>query len=359
MIRRSILLILTGLGATGASAAPPAVQTGDHFHVGICDGSTAVAIGPDEFLVANDDCSTLEETVHCNKLFVYKSDVSGGALKDIEITGLMDLEKKKKEADLEGSAALCGRVYWIASHGRNSDGEIKRNRHQLFAVKVEGRGDQVVLAAPGKPYTKLLDDLLENPSFKGFTRERLAKDTDPELKLAAEEPGAVNIEGLTAWQGDRLLIGFRNPVPEGKALLIPLENAGELVSDSTDRKATLGEFIQFDLGGRGIRSIEYWPARDIYLILAGPIGEKGTESSKQFRLYQWSGMRTEVPREIPEANLSDLNPEAIVVYPGVSDRFQVLSDDGQNKVGGVDCKKLNDDNPEKRFRSRWIGLPPA
>ena len=357
MIRWGILLILAGLGTTGANAAPPAARTDDHFHVGVCDGSTAVAVGPDEFLVANDDCSTLEETVHCNKLFVYKSGASGAALTSIEITDFMELEKKKKEADLEGSAALCGKVYWLASHGRNTDGEIKRNRHQLFAVKVEEHGNDVILTAPGKPYTKLLEDLLENPTFKSFTQERLAKDTDPDPKLAAEEPGAVNIEGLSAWQGDQLLIGFRNPVPEGKALLIPIENAGELVSDIKDRKAQLGEFIQFDLGGRGIRSIEYWPARDIYLIMAGPIGEKGAEASQQFRLYEWSGKRAEAPREIPGADLSGLNPEAIVVYPGIWDRFQILSDDGQEKVGGVDCKKLKDDNPDKKFRSRWIVLP--
>jgi hypothetical protein len=34
-------------------------------------------------------------------------------------------------------------------------------------------------------------------------------------------PGGLNIEGLAATPDGQLLIGFRNPLSEGKALLLP------------------------------------------------------------------------------------------------------------------------------------------
>src|SRR6476660_820111 len=337
MNRWSVAFILFQLlGVTAgpiASAAPPGVQTPTTLeHLGICDASTAVAIGSDEFLVANDECVHRVESDDCNQLLVYKSKASGRALKGIDITEFMALKKKNKEADLEGSAALGERVYWITSHARSKDGEIKENRQRLFALEIRGTGGQVTLKAVGRPYTNLLKDLLADERFQSLTEERLKPQADP--NLAAEKEGAVNIEGLAAFPGDQLLIGFRNPIAKGKAVLVPLENPGALLSGK-DRRAKLGEPILLDLGGRGIRSIELWKERSLYLIVGGPMGKPAPAAEKPFLLYQWTGSRSEPPREIAEADLTGLNPEALVVYPGLRDRFQVLSDDGEEQRGGM------------------------
>jgi hypothetical protein len=363
MTRGSIAFILISFGLAGAAvaqeqaaiAAPSVVQTPTTLeHLGICDASAAVAAGPGEFLVANDECAHVKESDDCNKLLVYKSDVTGKAVQEIDITSFMALEKKKKEADIEGSAALGGRVYWTSSHGRNKDGEVKKNRQQLFAMEVKQTNDRVVLSPVGKPYSNLLTDLLADNRFQALTRERLAPQDDP--SLAPEKEGAINIEGLSAWQGGQLLIGFRNPLKEGKAVLVPIENPADLISGK-DQAAKLGDPISLDLGGRGIRSIEFWEQRQIFLILAGPMGKVAPGTEKPFRLYQWSGKREEAPQEVADADLADLNPEAIVVYPELGDRVQVLSDDGEVQVGGDACKDLADVHPGKKFRSRWIQVP--
>jgi hypothetical protein len=303
---------------------------------GMCDASAAVAVGTVRFLVANDEDNILR---------LYSADKPGPALASRDITDLLTLENKKKEADIEGSAALGGTLYWITSHGRNKDGEIKRNRYQLFALTLAEKDGEIPFTRTGKPYTQLMEDMLQEEGLKSFMLDPLKEKENPEL---APEKKGTNIEGLAAWPGDQLLIAFRNPVPGGKALLIPLQNPARVVEGD---KAKFGTPIQLDLGGLGIRSIELWPQRSVYLIVAGPPNDEGA-----FQLFQWSGDPARQPERVQGADLSSLNPEAIVVYPGRND-IQLLSDDGGLVVAGTACKDLTD--PASRtFRSRRISLPP-
>ena len=76
----------------------------------------------------------------------------------------------------------------------------------------------------GKSYTQLvLRDMLEDPKLAQF-------DLKTAETITPKEPGGLNIEGLTSTPEGALLIGFRNPIPEGKALLIPLKNPLDLVT---------------------------------------------------------------------------------------------------------------------------------
>ncbi|HYG61171.1 MAG TPA: DUF3616 domain-containing protein [Thermoanaerobaculia bacterium] len=75
--------------------------------------------------------------------------------------------------------------------------------------------------------------------------------------MPAEEPGALNIEGLAAKDG-KLLIGFRGPVRGGKALVVTLENPQEVLNQGAP--ASFATPIELDLDGLGIRSLEHWPA---------------------------------------------------------------------------------------------------
>jgi hypothetical protein len=262
------------------------------------------------------------------------------------VAAFLNLENAKKEADIEGSAALGGTLYWITSHGRNKDGKIKHNRYQFFALTLEEKGDGISLSRVGKPYTHLMEDMLREKKLKRFMLDPLKKADDPER--APEKKGSTNIEGLCAWRTSQLLIAFRNPIPGGKALLVPLENPARVVAGDA---AKLGDPIELDLGGLGIRSIELWPQRNNYLIVAGPFDDNGA-----FQLYQWSGDPARQPKRVQGADLSTLNPEAIVVYPGRNE-IQLLSDDGGVEVAGTACKDLPDP-ARKTFRSLWISPPP-
>ncbi|MFM7381833.1 MAG: DUF3616 domain-containing protein, partial [Microcystaceae cyanobacterium] len=137
---------------------------------------------------------------------------------------------------------------------------------------------------------------------------------------------------------------------ENKALLVPLKNPLKLMTQ-TSTKAQFGEPILLDLGGLGVRSIEYWPVIKAYIIIAGEVG-----GGDHFALYLWSGKPNENPELIDLTLPTDFRPESVLFYPHLSDRFQLLSDDGTiQRVEGQQCKEIKDStHPEKYFRSLWI-----
>jgi hypothetical protein len=161
-----------------------------------------------------------------------------------------------------------------------------------------------------------------------------------------KEEGALNIEGLAATPEGKLLIGFRNPLPGKKALVVPIENPEELLTPGATAK--LGDPIEIDkLDGRGIRSLER--VGSSYLIVAGPIDAKG-----DFDLYRWTRTAKDDPEKLEHVKLTGLNPEALFAIPGTGE-VQILSDDGTVDVGGgTECK----DAPTSAQSFRSITVKP-
>lgn len=307
-------------------------------HTGICDASGAVAVDERHFVVANDEDNILK---------VYRSDLSGEPVSGIsgrDLNDCFDNNPKKKEVDIEGASQIGGVIYWITSHGRNKKGESRPERHQFFANKLTRDNDAKCFEQVGHAYTRLVEDMLEDPRLEPY---RLAAAE----KLPPKEQGGLNIEGLTATPDQKLLIGFRNPIPEGKALLLLLTNPKELV-EKKNARAVFGEPIELDLNGLGIRSIEYWKKQNRFLLIAGAY-----DGSGHFSLYQWSGRKNDSPELIEIAGWpSDFRPESVLFYPERDSRFQLLSDDGTiERMKGIPCKDIKDkDHPQKYFRSLWI-----
>ncbi|UTY58512.1 DUF3616 domain-containing protein [Massilia sp. erpn] len=296
----------------------PAAGSEPFVYQGMCEASAAAALSAKRFIVASDESNTL---------LLYERE-------NAKPLGKLELESflKAKKSDLEGSATVGQRIYWISSHSLSKKGEVKPERYRFFAINTS----QLPLRTDGQPYTRLLEDLLDTPLAQKYG-----------LKEAAgkkpEDDGGLNIEGLTATPDNTLLIGFRNPLPHGRALLVPLLNPAELIyakPEKTDIKpekadakpeeadakrvvASFGEAIELELNGLGIRSIE--PAGDGYLIVAGPAGDKGS-----FALYRWSGKSGELPRKLAVEGLEGLSPEALFAIPGSKNKFVLLSDDGGN-----------------------------
>jgi hypothetical protein len=306
------------------------------YHQGMCDASAAIAINNDYVIVANDEDNILR---------VYQAHKSGKATLEIDTNDYFKNNPKKKEVDIEGAAILNGIVYWITSHGRNKDGELKLQRRNFFATKITVREQQTIVEQEGFAYENLLPNLqnfLEDKELKKYFAS-----VDLDVGLAPEAEGGINIEGLCATPAGELLIGFRNPIPDGQALVIPLKNPAELICNKKS-SACFENPIQLNLGGRGIRSIEYWEEHNCYLICAGAF-----DDSSNFCLYQWSGKIRENPQILDFNFPPDFRPESILFYPNQSDRLHILSDDGGIKQDGItECKKL----PKKQryFRSIWL-----
>jgi len=310
----------------------------DLEHFGTCDASAAVPVGPALFVVANDEDNVLR---------VFHSDISGPPVQTFDLKDCLSSETDG-EADIEGGTWLGDRVYWITSHARSKKGKMEASRYQFFAVEFVPREDDLEMRCVGKPYTRLLDVMLADPALEPFGLKAASE-------LPPKEKGALNIEGLCATPDGSLYVGFRNPIPNGKALVVPLENPAEMVEGDADAK--LGTLFQLDLGGLGIRSMKYWRRRKTYMIVAGRFGgDEPGEQGEPSVLYRWSGNTDEPPVRVEGVDLSDLNPEAQVIYPQQESAFQIISDDGTAEVDGKQCKKAGE--AQRRFRSRWLSLPP-
>jgi hypothetical protein len=198
------------LGLTFAAA--PAAAELMHYR-GLCDASAAVALGPEHFVVADDES---------NILTIYRRG-QGEATATLDLTDYLGRVREKargkaREADIEGAARIGDRIYWIASHGRNSKGKPQEARRRLFATDlVTTAAGPSIKAAPTSPYLTLIEDLVADPRFAAVA-------TASAQAIAPEDAGGLNIEGLAATPAGELLIGFRNPLPQGKALLLRLKN---------------------------------------------------------------------------------------------------------------------------------------
>lgn len=293
-------------------------------HMGTCDASASVEIGEKTFVVADDEDNILR---------VYRLN-EPSPIKSFDISKYFQNNPKNKETDIEGAARIGSRIYWITSHGRNKKGELDRNRCQFFATELSKKDGEAEIGQYGSSYTGLVEDLLQD--------KRLAKyDLGRASTLAPKAWGALNIEGLSATKdGKSLLIGFRNPVVNGKALVLPLLNPAVLVEGSS--RAIFGAAIDLDLMGLGIREIQYWPERESYVIVAGHHDELCG-----FRIFQWAGEGSD-PEELEGGDLQGINPEGILILENSSSLFHLISDDGTRMVDGVPCKDLPADRREFR-----------
>jgi len=297
---------------------------------GMCDASAAVALTEDLFAVANNQDSVLR---------IYRKDGSGMPVRTFDLTGFLKVKSKSSQSDLEGGARVGNRVFWITSHGQNREGETRLIRRQILATDLKGSGESLELAPVGEPYRDLVADFGRAPQLHPF---RLAEAAE----RAPEKHGALNIEGLCATPTGSLLIGFRNPIPEGRALLVPLLNPEAILRGT---RAELGDPVLLDLGGLGIRDMAL--VGDRYYIIAGPFDGKGRP-----QLYEWAG-KAAAPRLVKRLKLGNLHPEALVFWPekGASE-FLILSDDGSRTRNGKPCAEL-DDPGERCFRGLWVVRP--
>lgn len=310
---------------SAATLSPPTVFTG------MCDASGAVALDADHFAVANDEDNVIR---------IYRAMDGGAPVQAFDVSGFLKVDPRKPETDLEGACWLGNKAFWIGSHGRNRSGKFRPNRDYLFATTFVKTNGGFELVPAGQPYTHLLADLIAEPRLKRFK-------LDAASQLAPKAPGALNIEGIAGTPDGHLLIGFRNPIPGDRALVVPLLNPEEIL---IGQRARLGDPLLLDLGGRGVRDLARW--QDGYLISAGPFNGEGS-----FALYTWAGGQA-TPKLIPGIKLKHFHAEAIIAYPDRPGMFQLLSDDGTRDFDGTACKDLPDPN-QRQFRSLWVLLPNA
>ncbi len=327
-----------------AQETGPAVTTTQHgplrevvFH-GMCDASAAVPLSANVFMVADDEDNVLR---------TYDADRGGPPLWSVDVSAAIGIApkatkpgnkpKRVPEADLEGATRVGDLGLWMSSHGRNRSGKLKRERLRLFVTRLPTESDATVgeaaVSVVGTAYEGLLEDLVAEPRLDAF-------DLAAAAELAPNEPGGFNLEGMTSRRAGGVWLGFRNPIPGGQALMIPLLNPEALMEGA---RARFGDPVRLDLGGLGVRALSDLDGQVI--IAAGSYESGGTS-----RLYRWR--EGQEPELVTELTFHDFNPEGVFSPKGRRELL-LISDDGSRRHNGVECKALKD-RARKRFRGVWV-----
>jgi hypothetical protein len=219
--------------------------------------------------------------------------------------------------DLEGLALdRAGFVYAITSHSRDDDGKEKKSREKLVRFRIEG--NRVV-------NPKVVDGLKHAMTARHPLLAAAAKVQD------VKTGGGLNIEALEiSPDPQRLLIGFRSPLSDGRAVIASVENPTEVFeADEAPRIAVALEEI--DLGGQGIRGLSYIPSIGEYVVIGGPM----SRPQAPFDLWLWSGRQGASARRVTVPGQQGFK-RAEGVGPAVIDGKQciiIVSDDGDRKAG--------------------------
>ena len=319
------------------------------YYYGACDASATVLLDENTILVADDED---------NLLRLYSIKRKGLPIKTFPLDKFLGLTKSSHpEADIEACTRVGNLIYWITSHGRSKKGKWRNSRYLLFATEFKKENGDYFFLPRGRPCVNLIDALIEYKHL-GLKKNIGQVGKNGDIFLAPKENG-LNIEGLTSSPDGKIIyIGLRNPVPNNKALLIPLKNAEDVILKSA--KPLLGDPIYLNLDKRGIRSVEYSSFHNKYFIIGGSI-----DNEMQSALYSWSGDKEFLPKLLKL--FPDMNPEAIAVQDN-SAMLHLFSDDGNVKYkvtqeetneklsnGFSSCKSLKN-STKKRFRSITINI---
>jgi hypothetical protein len=285
---------------------------------GLCDASAAVAWRGWR-VVADDETNALRFVRPDAEIPAHAVDLS--AL----VPGLAD-----DEADFEGMALVGDTLWLIGSHDSGTKREPKAARGVFLglaldevdgaptvAVRTDWRDLRAALDADPR-WTSILgvSDGRTSKEVLGFSVEGLA--SDPDGRFTGGRPG--------------LLIGLRAPVIDGRALVIPLVPGDP---------PTLGDPVQLELGGEGVRSLERTDG--------GWMGVAGAPTAGgSFRLFRWPDGGPPVFRDAPPG----FAPEAIWAEGGT---WWALSDDGNEDLNGKKCKKAAE--VDRRARLFELQLP--
>ena len=260
------------------------------------------------------------------------------------------------------------------------------------------------LQPEGSAYSRLLSDLIRADAQWGFGLGAAAQ-------RSPEDPDSLNIEALSAWPtkttnnnntsvansstsggeieseiqagsvdqakteidsstnqiqevatSGALAIGFRSPLKNGRAILIPLLNPLEMVQANAE--AEFGDPVLLDLDGRGIRGMEMGvkpqPDTSVFYILAGPPHD---EDRPPFRFYTWrfrerGNFRDSDLRSVfmSQGPLNGVTWESVISLESSAGRdLLLLADEGSEEINGVKCKDLPVDAPNNKIfhALRW------
>ncbi len=202
-------------------------------------------------------------TMPDGKVLIVEDESGENALKLIELEddgdvveiGNLYLPKKIKKIfkkdieDIEAMTSDGNVVYAITSHSLSRSRKVRASREQIMMFKYE-------------------DGAIVDFHSYGNLKEDLYKKFSSFFETSVFSPSDINIEGLSFENvNNTLLIGFRSPVVNGKAILVGIENPKEIFLKG--QKPIFSKPIHLNLNGKGVRDITYDSKKEGFWIIAG------------------------------------------------------------------------------------------
>ena len=168
--------------------------------------------------------------------------------------------------------------------------------------------------------------------IKDFRTLLLAKVADLQGEGAKRGvEGGLNIEGI-AWDpsNQRLLLGLRSPIPNGKALLVPLKPR-DINGPFTAEHLNFDESraIPLALGGQGVREIHYDTNLKAFLLISGA---PENQEKGDFVLWQWNGAPGGGEPQRKMTLDGAMKPEGVTEFRHGDQRFMFVMGDANRYV---------------------------
>ncbi len=261
------------------------------------------------------------EDENMNSLKILDISESGGLVEVGKLHMSKELRKtfKKNIEDLEGITSHGNRVYVITSHTPTKNGKIKRSRNKLASfIYSDGSIEQLDI------YGSLKEDL-----FKKF----------PEIFTASLfNTNPINIEGLCFdSENETLLIGFRTPIKDSKAVIIGIKNPVKVMNNL--EKPDFTEVTLLDLGGLGIRDFTYDNTKKGFWIIAG----SSSERNDSFKLWFWDRKNSKLSIVKNQPDIGFGEGITVVNAEGNKPSLFIVEDNGQKPNRAADYILINKD----------------
>ncbi len=302
LIISASLIVYALINATSSNTANEAntkLSVGKFYN--IYEPSGATTIGENQVLIVEDESSNKPL-----KLITFDEQNNVVERGTLHIPKKMKKLFKKKIEDLEAITSDGNTIYAITSHSLSRTNKHKATREKLLMFHYEN-----ATVTDIKVYTHLKEHLIDfMPQLFG---DKLLGYND------------INIEGLSFDpQQHALLIGFRAPTKDGKAIIISIVNPKEIFADEK-AKPNFQNPHYIDLDGLGIRGMQFDEKRNGFWILAG---DKGKRVSK-FQLYFLDKATNKVSLVNKDLNLG--YSEGITIVQNNGERFLFCVEDNGEK----------------------------
>ncbi|MCP2039784.1 hypothetical protein L1281_000354 [Neisseria sp. HSC-16F19] len=264
--------VLCGAACAAALTAPAQAETVLRLQT-IYEPSAAQQLADGRILVAEDEAKTVFSLLTVN--------ADGSWQEDAAAAHSLRASLPQKLDDVEALAIDArGRLYAATSHSTDKQGRRQADRERLVRFSIHNNR-----ATDWQQAVNIKDALMADKTLQAALRQQ----------GAAVDFAAINLEAMAYDPNtQRLLLGLREPLAQGRTLLLAITNPDAMFERRAAPQFAL--VALWDLQKGGLRSLEYHPPSGTFYasneVLSASTGRPVSQ------LWHWSGKAGEAPQAL-------------------------------------------------------------